>query len=109
MSDYEPNVGDMVLVTLRVTYMGGYYDFPADGRPSVTFGEDAEAIVSVEPPPIQLPTLPGAVIRGTVRSGAVKILWHPNMRDLWIAEDGDEWETTEITRVVEVLFPGVES
>lgn len=115
MSDYKPNPGDEVLLTVGATVdEDGDYRvmIPVESgarASSMLFDRRSRAIVSVEPVPIELPTAFGAVIRVDIRDGASGEALSLCCDGIWLDPSGEEWTDACFTRVVEVLFPGVES
>jgi hypothetical protein len=108
VSDYQPMAGEHVLVTVhaKVTAFG---DYAVRG---FMLRKDDPAVVSVVPAPIELPTLPGAVIRGVVDGAeqTLSLTGHEASDSEWtVLGAGYHILGSSITRVVEVLFPGVES
>lgn len=118
MSDYQPNPGDEVLLTIRATVGDDgdngrlLYDL-ASAKELESRWMDASLldVVSVEPAPVELPTLPGAVIRAECRGRyeGAELLVLPGRGHTWKRLHEDALvHSSVITRVVEVLFPGVE-
>lgn len=108
-TDYTPQPGDKVHVTLRATYCSSGYDFENGGRVS----DISPLIVSVVHAPLDLPSAFGAVIRaeGVRFDGVVTLmLGDPGSSAPWRhLDDALRWERNEdITRVVEIVHPGVE-
>lgn len=115
---YEPKPGDEVLVTIRLT-VNRDGDFSTDlmyadaKRDSfLTVPNDRAIVVKVEPAPVDLPSTPFAVIRADLKGGTtdeVLSLSDPMNALGWTDSAGGWYSGDRITRVHEILFPGVPS
>lgn len=111
--NYFPEPGDTVNLTVRATFDGNAY-IVTDDRDEEVFstapGSSYE--VAVEPAPVDLPSTPFAVIRADLKGGTtdeVLSLSSPTHATGWTDSAGGWYSGDRITRVHEILFPGVPS